>query len=334
MLEDFKKEFNLVRILLILLTIAVGMYVLGLIWQIVTLFSDILIILIISWLLSFILEPVVEKINHLTRLSKTISAILTYLFFAAVIGTVIFFFIPIVTEQIQTLSITIPTQLQTAPQFLNNWGNVITSSLNNSISIIPSIAQFLFSTLIILILSFYIIIEQQKIDDEIFSLVPKKWHEKVRFMQSVINKTFGSFLRVQLIFGIISGVLTWLVLRILGIDFAASVSLLSGIFAIIPLVGPVLAIIPPVFVALIFNPQKAIFIFAILLIAQQFIFNVLGPKLFSKALKLNPIIILISFLVGAKVAGAIGAIFAIPVLGVLAVVIKDIWKNTFAKNSD
>ena len=78
----------------------------------------------------------------------------------------------------------------------------------------------------------------------------------------------------------------------------------------------------PVLVSLLIDPLKAIIIGVFLLITQQIIFNVIGPKLLGKAFSLHPAIILISFLVGLKFAGGVGAIFAIPVLGISAVMIR------------
>lgn len=324
MFEELKKEFTLIRVLIILLIIALGIYLLGIIWQIVGIFSDVIIIFILAWLLSFILEPVVNKIEKLTRLSKTWSTLVSYLLFSLVFATAIFLLIPTITIQIQTLAKIMPTYLESAPSFVGKWGDTLLPYLNNSLSLLPSVAQFLFSLFIVLIISFYFIADENKINRELFYLVPQKWHEKLKFIQGVIDTTFASFLRVQLIFGIVSGIATWLVLVIFGIQFAAFSSVLSGILAIVPLVGPFLSIIPPLIIALIIDPAKAILIAIVLLVLQQFIFNVLGPRLLGRAFKLHPVIILISFLVGVKVAGPIGAIFAIPVLGVMAIVTREI----------
>lgn len=329
MFDEIKKELSSIRILIFLLIAAVGIYLFGILWQVIGVFSDVIIVLIFSWLLSFMLEPVVKKISQAIRLSKTLAAILVYVFFFFLIALAIFLLIPTVTDQIKTLSEIVPNYLKNAPDFINRWGDMFFSSLNNAIGFLPSVAQFLFLIFIVFIISFYLIVDKEKINDELMSLTPKNWREKIEFFQKVIDNAFSSFLRVQLTFGIISGVLTWLILSILGIQFATTAAVLAGIFAVIPLIGPILAIIPPVFVAFVTEPQRAILIFIILLVAQQFIFNVLGPKLLSGAFKIHPIVVLISFLVGAKIAGPIGAVFAIPVLGILIVVFHELSRYRF-----
>ncbi|MDZ4209647.1 MAG: AI-2E family transporter [Candidatus Curtissbacteria bacterium] len=332
--EEIKKEVNLIRVLAFLGIIYLGFHLLGIVWTILGQFADIFLILVLAWLLSFILEPVVTKIKRWFHLSRLASTLIAYLFLSLAFATMIFLLVPIVTVQIQNLIAIIPAHLESAPAIINRYSDTLLGSLNNSLSLIPSVAQFLFSTFIVLILSFYFIIDKDKINKEIFALTPKKWHDEVVFLQNVIENSFASFLRVQLIFGIISGILTWIVLRALNIDFAASAALLAGILTIIPLLGPILGIIPPVVVAFIAGTNEALIVFVVLLIAQQFIFNVLGPKLFSKALKLSPIIILISFLVGLRVAGGVGAIFAVPVLGILAVVIGEISRRYLKRGQE
>ena len=171
-------------------------------------------------------------------------------------------------------------------------------------------------------LSFYFIIDQNKINREFFSLVPDTWHETLIFIEKVISDTFISFFRVQFFYGILIATVTWLVMYLFGIGFAVSVAFLAGLFAIVPLIGPLLAIILPVAVALLAGSLKAMLVGVILFIAQQIIFNVIGPRLLGKAFSLHPAIILLSLLIGLKFGGAFGAVFAIPVLGIAVVMIR------------
>ena len=322
MFNEVKKNYNLVQILLFLLVIAVGSYVLGLAWIVLGQFSDILMVILVSWLLSFLLDPVVDMIQKYLRLSKIISTSLTYVLLSAFIVAIGFIYIPLVSSQIIILVNLVPGYLSSAPAILNNLNSSIISQLENSIAIIPSIAQFFFSAFIVLILSFYFIIDQKKLNRELFNLVPKNWHNNLEFTEKVINDTFVSFFRVQFFYGISTALVTWVVLSLFGTGFAISVAFLAGVFAIIPLIGPVLAIILPVLVALLIDPFKALMVGLILFAIQQVIFNIIGPKLLGKAFRLHPAIILISLLIGLKFAGALGAIFAIPILGIGVVMVR------------
>ena len=82
MLDEIKKEFNLFKLLIILLTVAVAIYLMQILWQFLGNFSDIIVIVVIAWLLSFILEPLVDFAGKYTKLPKLWSAIFVYAFFA------------------------------------------------------------------------------------------------------------------------------------------------------------------------------------------------------------------------------------------------------------
>lgn len=322
MFKEVRKNHNLVQILLILLIIAVGSYVLGLVWMVLKQFIDVLIIILVAWLLSFLLDPVVDFIQDNLKLSKILATTITYLLLTITIVAIGFIYIPLISTQIVVLVNIITKYLSTAPAILNNLNGPIVSQIENSIVLIPSIGLFFFSAFMVLILSFYFLIDQKRINKELFSLLPSGWHKTLEFTEKVINDTFISFFRVQFFYGISTALVTWLVMILFGTGFAVSVAFLSGVFAVIPLVGPLLAIILPVLVAMLVNPIQALLVGVILFIVQQVIFNVIGPKLLGKALSLHPAIILISLLVGLKFAGALGAVFAIPVLGIGVVMIK------------
>ncbi len=324
MFKEIKKELSSIKLLSILLTLALIFYIFGLGWNIFCSFSDVIAILLLSWLLSFILEPMVHKASRITHLPLAISTLIIYLLILIALGLIIFLFIPIVFRQFEVLSIVIPNFLETAPLYVQKWNENFLNSLYDYTVFIPSIAGFLFSLLLIFIISFYFIVDKRRISREFYELVPEKWHSDIIFVRKIVNETFSSFIQVQLLFGIINGFATWLVLRLFGIDFAASIGLLSGVLSAIPVVGPIFAIIPPIIVGLIQDPIKTIAIFIILLVLQQFIFNIWGPKFLGKTFKIHPIIVFLSFLVGFKVAGIIGAIFAIPVISIISLIIREL----------
>lgn len=322
MFDELKKDITSVKFLIQLAIVALGLYLFGIVWQVLAQFSDIFIIFILAWILSFILEPMVLRISQITKLKLVFSTLITYILLTALISAVTFLFVPELITQIQTLAKILPSYLSSNPLFQNRFDSTITSVLNNSLSLASSLAQFFVSFIFVLILSFYFIVDKEKINKELFELTPRKWHSRLKFFQQVIDDTFASFLRVQLVFGLSAGLATWVVLKLLGIDFAASSSVLAGIFTMIPLVGPFLGLVPPLLVAFISDPTKGVFVLIILFIAQQAIFNVLGPKILGKAFQIHPAVVLVSFLIGLRVAGAVGAILAIPVLGIATIVIR------------
>ncbi|MCL5970707.1 MAG: AI-2E family transporter [Patescibacteria group bacterium] len=334
MLEDLKKEFTSFKLLSILLTIAVGIYLLQFAWGFLGNFSDVIIVLVLSWLLSFVLDPAVDKVSALFKISRTMAAIIIYALLTAIIALTLLLLIPAVSYQFDALSKIVPKYLDNSPKFVQKWDRDLISTLDNAASLIPSVANFLFLLLIVLIISFYLIVDNDKIEKEIYDLIPEKWKKNVKAIEGIINATFASFLRVQITFALINGILTWAVLSILGIDFAASTAVASGILTIIPMIGPILAILPPIFISFIIDPARAIAVFIILLIAQQIIFNIWGPKFMGKVFKVHPIVVLLSFIIGFKVAGIMGAIFAIPVISIVILIIRDLGHHFISSKAE
>lgn len=327
MLEDIKRAFTSIQILIALLIIAVGAYVLQLAWGVLNNFSDVIIILISAWLVSFILEPFVESQYRYLRLPKALAAVIVYLIFFGFLAAVIFLFIPVITSQIQSLSVVLPNYVASAPPFVHRWIDVTTSYLDNSLPIVSGVAQFIFNVFLVLVISFYFVIDKENITKELYHLAPETWHKHMTYLQGLVDTTFASYFRVQLVFSILNGIGTWIVLRIFNVDFAASTALFAGVLTFIPLIGPVLALIPPLIIPFFTNTTQAVLIFILLIALQQIIFSIIGPKLLSKAFKLHPVIVLLSFIVGYKIAGAIGAIFAVPVLGIIAVLLHQTSKH-------
>lgn len=325
MLDEFKKQFTALKLLVILLIIAVSIYLLQIAWQVLSNFSDILIMLILAWVLSFILEPLVNFISNTFKFSRLIATVIIYTFFTVLISVMIFIFIPLVIIQFQSLSTVIPNYLESYPQLLKTWNTSITKSADVFISLIPSFATVIIDFLLMLILSFYLVVDKERISNEIYNLSPKNWHKNLKFIQEVIDNTFSSFFRIQIVFGIIAGISTWIVLTIFGIGFAASLSLIAGILTIIPVFGPFMGAFPPAFIVLVTKPQtplEALLIYVILVLIQQVVFNVFGPKLMGNAFKLHPLVVFLSIILGFKIAGALGAVFVVPILGIFVIVFK------------
>jgi len=320
MLDEVKKNFLSAKILISLLIIAVSIYLFQILWQILGNFSDIFVILLCAWLVSFILAPFVNALKVTMRIPKLIAACIVYTVFFIFIAVIVYTFIPTVYDQIQQLITILPRYVNNAPLYMRNSLGTASTYLDNSLPILSSLATLLFNIFLVLIISFYFVIDNERINTEFYHLIPEKWHKDAQFIQHVIDDTFASFIRVQLLFGVLAGIATWIILRIMHVDFAASTALLSGILAVVPMVGPFLTIIPPLLLPLLTNTTQALIIFLALLATNQIIFNIIGPKLLSKTFKIHPVIVLLSFLVGYKIAGNAGAIFAVPVLGILVIV--------------
>ena len=321
MLDELKRHSRLVLAFFILASAALAIYLFQILWGVLGFFSDVLIILITAWIVSFILGPAVETLEKRLNMPKVAAAIIVYLLFFALFAFAIMAFIPVVTSQYFALVKVLPKYQHTFPYYVNRATQIVLTTVGNSLTFIPAIGSFFVGLIMVLITSFYFVVDKERINREIFLFIPKKHHNHALYVQNLIDNTFGSFIRMQIIFGIIAGLATWIIMTIFGVGFAASTSLIAGILTIVPLVGGLFALVPPVAIALLSDPWKALFVLISLVVMQQIIFNIIFPRVVGNALRLHPVVVIFSFFVGYKIAGSFGVIFAVPVIAVVLVIL-------------
>jgi len=330
-LSDLKKfpEFRLLTIVLLIIS---GTYLFKMAWGVIAHFSDLLLLVFLAWLLAFLLEPLILKLMQFS-FSRAVSAILVYTGLALVLILAMMLFIPSLASQLSSLVSVLPEYLTRSPAWISRFQDALISALGSSVSLITVAFSFLFSAFVVTIIAFYFSLDRPMIAKEILELVPKDYCDEVIFVKEVINRSFSRFFHVQLIFGAITTVYTWLVMLVLGIQFAVTAAFLAGLLAIIPLVGPILALIPPVTLGFFQEPTKGLASFIILFILQGIQYNIIGPKLFGSAFKIHPLVIFLSFFIGYKVAGAWGSFFAVPVVSILAIIGQELWKHWLVRES-
>lgn len=329
MLEELKKDFSSLKLLVTLGITAIAIHLAGLVIQFVRDFSDIILILIFGWFVSFILEPFVDLFTKYLKLPRLLSTVLVFILAGILISLSFFILIPNIVSQFNTLAREIPNFLIASPAPLQHGIESLIGSFNDYAGLIPSVTQFLINLVIVLILSFYLVIDRDNLNKHLFAIAPKKYHESIRFIQKAINKSFASFVRIQVLWGFVGGVVTWITLTLFGIPFAASTSIMAGVLTSFPVIGPIIGLIPPLLVTSIEASAKLVPVFLIIFLVQQIIFNIFGPKIMGKAFNLNPVIVMLALLIGIKVAGFTGAMFAVPVISVILVVGKEFYNFYF-----
>lgn len=289
-------------------------------------FSDIFLVLILAWLISFIIEPLIDWCNSkgLTRIK---SAVLVYLLFALVIVWLTIKTIPILILEVNTLANISPTYLNNFPGWASRISGFILSSLNNSVGLIQQIASGIFYLIFVLLLSFYFVIDKAKIKRGLLLFVPKQFRDEAEYLHSAINASFAGFIRAQVIFGVIFGIFNFIFFLIFAPQYAILVGILSGVLNVLPLIGPFLGIIPVVIVLIPSGPAQTFWLSLTIFLFQQIVFNVLGPKIYGESVKLHPIWILLAFLLGFKIAGVWGSIFAVPVASILGIIFSTVAKR-------
>jgi predicted PurR-regulated permease PerM len=144
---------------------------------------------------------------------------------------------------------------------------------------------------------------------------------------SRVENKLGAWFRGQIVLSFTIGFTTWIALTLLGIPFAPPLAILAGILEIVPTIGPIIAGIPAVIVALSISPILAVVIIAVYIVIQMFENNILVPKIMERAVGLNPIVIIVGVMIGTKFMGVLGALLSVPFIATLAILFKNLKTN-------
>lgn len=189
--------------------------------------------------------------------------------------------------------------------------------IQNALGIFTSLLGLFADLFFVLILGFIITLDSPRLLLGIKQVIPASIKNDIQFLGHSVDRTFGGFIRGQLIQALVQLLATVIVMSLFGLDFVLVASLFAGLFMLIPLVGPFLALLPPLLVVLLQSPGVAIWVLLILLIFQLGITNLLMPRLMSEAVGLHPLLVFAAIIFSIKIAGFWGAFFGIPVAGVL-----------------
>lgn len=298
--------------------------------------KDILAAIFISYILMSALLPFVEFLTE-KRVPKIIAVFIAYFTTLAFVIVIIFPLIPFFVSQIQSLFNNFPRYLDRAAGIagidvdISQIKSFAASELNSigksALTLTSKIFSGVFSTLTILVVTFYLLLDHNRLNSSITGFFPKELQAKVLQTLTKIENKLGAWLRGQVILSFFIGIITWAALTLLGLEFALPLALLAGILEIVPTIGPILAAIPAIIVAVTISPALAIMVAFIYLAIQILENNILVPKIMQKAVGLNPVVIILGVMIGARLMGVLGALLAIPFISMLIIVVQSFKKD-------
>lgn len=293
-------------------------------------------------LLFFIVIVIVTALNPLVnRMSKYIPRILSLIILSVILlGSLVgvgYLIIPPIVSQVSQLAINLPDLIgrigplyQTWQASISNYQEIlikISSQLGGVSSGIYSTTLGFFSGIVaiftILVLSFYMLVEQNAIKHFIQQTIPLDHKEKILEVLHKIGDKMGGWLRGQFILMLVIGILDGIALLVLGVPYALTLAVWGGLTEVIPYVGPWLGLIPAAIIAFTISPIKGLFVLIAYIVIQQLEAQFLAPKIMGKAVGLSPVIIILSLLIGAKLMGILGVIVAIPAAAAIGVIIQE-----------
>ena len=194
-------------------------------------------------------------------------------------------------------------------------------------SLIGGIINFLIQFLLILILSFFILFDRESLRAFFLSFFSPKTKKYAAKKSEQMQVKIAQWIHGQMILFMFMGGVTWIVLTLLGVDYALTLGFLTGLAEFIPYIGPSLAFIISTPIAFGSGTETGVLVMIFFFLLQLFEGNILVPMVMKKAVGIPPIVTILSMLVGFELLGAVGAVLAVPVASILGIFIFDIQKK-------
>lgn len=321
----------------IILRVVVILLALGFLWFI----RDIVIVVLLSLVLASALEPMADYLTKF-KIPRFASVLGTYIIVIAIFGLVISLLAPLVVDQAKVLSENLPayavelqarypgltlffggTDLATIAQKL------VTSNTGSNIIFDRTLGLFngLVALVTVLVISFYLVAADRGMKKFISDIVPSQYQSTTVRLIEKIQRKMGLWVVGQLILSVFIFVLTYVGLSILGVDYALVLAMIAGLLEIVPYIGPFMSAIPAIFFALIQSPPLVLGVIILYIIIQKTEGYVLVPKVMEKTVGTSPLVVLLSLLIGFKLAGILGILLAVPLAGAITVVIQEFFQE-------
>lgn len=362
---DSTVRHRLINLLLVLLILIAAMFLAQLLWQAISGYADLLLLFVLGWLVSFILDPFVSQLSQRPmlavllpvfqtmlgepraqalarfRFSRTAAVIIVYVVLGLTIVITVALLAPVIITQLTQLASHLPDYVEQIPaasrwvqnqlaQFgvrinvqqivdnaLNSLQAYAATIIQNALGIFAGLLNLLANVFLVLVIGFIMTMDGPRLRKAVMRRVPQNFLQEARFFVTSVNRTFGGFLRGQLLQAFLVTIGTAVVMTFFGLNYVLVASLFAGLFMLIPLIGPFLALLPPLLVALFQTPAVILWIVLILFVYQFVIVNVLMPRVLSDTLGLHPLLVFAAILIGVRMGGFWGAFFGIPVAGVI-----------------
>ena len=304
-----------------------------------------LLILFVAFLLAAAMDPLVDWMQK-KNIPRSVSVLLIYIIFAAVAGILLTNLVSLIASQIVGIaksvggfvtSVTdqnadkIPFASQLRP-YLDQIYQIVNlqaaaTQIQNALQIVStqllSLSTGLFNVIIVLILTFFMTVEEKPIESFFQSLFPSKYAQYISTRLEAVKEHIGQWLRGQLFISIIAAVVSYVGLAIMNVDYALTLSVIAGICMVIPVMGRVFAWILTFPIVFNQSPILCLYMSIFYLIVQQFENNIIVPYIMNKAVGLNSIIIIFAMMIGGQYLGILGFVLAIPVATTVAIFFHD-----------
>ncbi len=302
--------------------------------------------LVVALFFAIVLTPPVDFLQHKVRLRRGLATGVVILTGLALFAAMIYAFVKPLAEQATQFSNDLPTYVEEARNGQGPVGSIVKrydleqKIKDNQDKIQESVSSFgqsgldilrrVFNTIIaaitVLVLTILILIEGPSLSEGTLNLIPdERQRERARRVSVDAARAVSGYVFGNLLISLIAGVAAWIMLLIVGVPYAATLGLFVAFADLIPLIGATLGAVPTVLFAFLHGVPAGITMTVFFIVYQQFENHVLQVTIMSRTVRLNPLAVLVSVLMGVELFGFLGALLAIPAGGIIQVIARDVY---------
>jgi predicted PurR-regulated permease PerM len=198
---------------------------------------------------------------------------------------------------------------------------------STALAVTKSVISIVAGVVTIAFMTIFMLLEGPAWMDRFYGLLPHEQQPRWRAVGRDVYRTVGGYVTGNLLISLVAGVSTAIVLFATGVPYSVALGLLVGILDLIPLAGATVAGILIATVAFLHSITAGIVVVVFFVVYQQIENHVLQPMIYGRTVQLSPLAVLIAVLIGAELAGVLGALAAIPIAGSIQVVLVDWWRH-------
>jgi predicted PurR-regulated permease PerM len=309
--------------------------------------------LAVALILVYVLNPIVSRLAR--RMPRILAAVIAYLVVLSLVGVGLSYLIPVVADQVTGFARSLPGLVDRVVETLDSLGrrfnfridaqaalnaesqSAVLDYLGSLLSLTRGVFHFVLVVILGPILAFYLLVDLPKIQRGVVTTVPERRRAGFLSVMEKLGRAVGGFFRGQLLVSLFVGLASAIVLWAVGLPYWAVVGLVTGLFNLIPFVGPWIGGIVAAFVAFTASPPTGGLLhldpgwpLAIgsgigLAIVQQFDNHILSPNIVARTVKLHPVTVMLALLAGGTLLGLWGILLAVPSVAAAKILLLHAW---------
>ena len=337
------EESRWFRAAIVLVSLTAVVFLASAVGRLWSFMGDLIMIVFFAWLVGSLLIHFVNSLMYIPHMRRPLAIVLVYLALVTLLADFIFLVVPATINQVQDLAADVPQHVETIQGWLTNIDSFLVARgievdlsrqfdsitddpvaqvtdflTQNVVPILQGVASALFAIGLVLALSFYIVIDGGRRMNEALKVLPPAWEKEAHLVLRTFDATFHGYMRGLLVVSLIYGVGTALVLTATGLPLALPTAIISSLLLAVPFLGDWLALALPLVIALTAGDFFTfIVVLAVLLFIQQVMLNLLTPRILGRAVRMPAMLVIVSVVMGARLAGIWGALLGVPAAAVL-----------------